>query len=75
MKVDGKLHGKGKMTYVYKSVYDGEWKDGKKHGIGKMIYPDKSLYEGEWKDVCAMGRGNLQLQTALPMKESGKMGN
>jgi antitoxin component YwqK of YwqJK toxin-antitoxin module len=48
--VDGKFHGKGKITYADGRVDEGDYSNDKKNGQGKMTYPDGKVEEGEWKD-------------------------
>jgi hypothetical protein len=61
---DGKLHGKGVMTYNKNAVdknatYEGEWKENKRHGKGKITYEDGKIYEGEWKEDKRHGDGTM----------------
>lgn len=43
--IDGKPHGKGRMTYNDKSYYDGEWSYGKKNGIGKYYNSETDVMQ------------------------------
>jgi hypothetical protein len=55
---DGKMHGKGKMTWPNGEVYEGEYKDDKMNGQGKLKYPNgTTTYEGEFKDDEFSGYG------------------
>lgn len=36
--LDGRPHGKGKLTYADGGSYEGEWLGGEPHGKGKVIY-------------------------------------
>ena len=55
---DGKMHGRGKMTWRSGQVYEGEWKDDTRNGCrGKMIYASGNVYEGEWNNDKRNGEG------------------
>jgi len=49
--VDGKKHGRGKMTRVNGDWYEGEWHGGYVDGEGKAQINDK-MYEGIWAHGC-----------------------
>jgi len=36
--LNGKRHGKGKLTLITGDVYNGDFKNGKRHGYGIMIH-------------------------------------
>ena len=56
--IDGKRHGKGKMTYLDGSVYNGEWKNGSPHGYGEFFSKGmKTRYVGGWKNGVRSGQG------------------
>jgi len=51
IKMDGSKsnkHGKGTLSQVDGTIYEGQWKDNEKHGLGKMTDPTGKLIEGEW---------------------------
>ena len=54
--VDGKAHGKGKLTYPDGKVYEGNFSGGKPHGKGKITYPDGEVYEGDFADGKRHGK-------------------
>lgn len=47
---DGRIDGKGKMTYLNGDVYDGEWVEGRRHGHGRLKTAGGDVYEGQWID-------------------------
>jgi uncharacterized protein YceK len=57
--VEGKMHGKGKHTWVSSgNVYEGDWVDNKRHGYGKaLLAASGSIYEGDWVDGDMHGYG------------------
>ncbi len=60
--LNGKPHGKGKMTYAkddaYERVsYEGDWVNGNCHGKGKMTFANGDVYEGDFKDDKRHGKG------------------
>ena len=62
--VQGRTHGRGKMTYRDGSVHDGEWRNGKRNGKGTFISKclDSSNYKmmvGVWEKGNMMGQGEL----------------
>jgi hypothetical protein len=54
---EGKLCGKGKVTFPDGRVLEGEFKEGKLHGKGKAILPDGGVYEGKFKEGKMQGKG------------------
>ena len=56
---DGLRHGKGKITYIDGSTYDGEWKNGLRDGLGEQHYKDGSIYRGNWKADQQNGEGKI----------------
>ena len=57
--LQGKMQGRGKMTYSDKSQHEGLWRDGKRHGKGVWSGPDGKLMDGTWIRDCLRGRGKL----------------
>jgi len=62
--VNGKPHGKGKLTYSDGDVYEGDWVDGERTGKGKMTYADdkvydRYVYEGDWVNDEPNGKGKM----------------
>jgi hypothetical protein len=45
---NGKKHGKGKLTMIDGSYYDGEWREDMKNGRGTESQMKSSTYSGEW---------------------------
>lgn len=67
--LDGKLHGKGTLTYIcdnkyhefYKyQSYEGDWVEGKKHGYGTFIWKNGDKYVGYWSNDKANGQGTMK---------------
>lgn len=50
-------HGRGKLTLMDGTVYDGEFEDGCIQGHGRMTLPDGRWYLGEWSDGQKNGLG------------------
>ena len=46
---DGKLNGKGKITYAGGFIREGVFKSGQLNGEGKVTFPDGEIHEGEFK--------------------------
>ena len=40
------MHGRGKLSWVDGSLYEGEWKNDKMEGNGKIVNPNLNSYEG-----------------------------
>ena len=53
----GKKHGKGRMIYADKTVYDGEWFNDLKNGQGTQTLPNGDRYEGNFKNNLMEGYG------------------
>jgi hypothetical protein len=49
-RVNGKPHGKGKLTYADGEIYEGGFVDGEFQGKGKYMFPDSAVYEGDFVD-------------------------
>ena len=45
---NGKLNGKGIMTYADGTIYEGNFKDGLEHGFGTVEYSNGDSFIGEW---------------------------
>jgi hypothetical protein len=52
-----KRDGKGKMTYLDNTIYEGNWSNDKRTGKGKMTYADTSTYDGYWVNDKRVGEG------------------
>ena len=57
--LQGKMHGRGTMSYTDKSQHEGLWRDGKRHGKGVLSGPAGKLMDGTWIRDCLRGRGKL----------------
>ena len=52
---------KGKATFPFGILCEGEWKiDGENKGHGKITYPNGDCYEGEWTDRYTMPWGEFE---------------
>ena len=63
--INGKPHGKGKMTYLSDDYnwlyYEGEWVDGEPEGEGTVVYKNGNRYEGSLKNGNLDGKGTFYL--------------
>ena len=50
-------HGRGKLSYANKDMYEGAWQDNKRHGEGTTTFADGDKYEGAWQDDKRHGEG------------------
>ena len=57
--INGKIKGKGKMTYPNGDILEGDWDEFKFTGSGKLFLANGSTYEGEWKNGKKHGKGVL----------------
>lgn len=51
------MHGRGKMEWPDKSVYNGRFEDGMLCGEGTLEYENGDRYEGEWENDVRHGQG------------------
>eukprot|EP00347_Sterkiella_histriomuscorum_P011997 403370285 len=58
---NGQRHGKGRLTYIDGSFYEGNWVNGKKEGFGLSKSRDGIQYEGNWLNDMKNGEGVLTL--------------
>jgi len=54
---EGKREGKGKLTFVNKDVYEGDFKNGKQEGKGKYTFVSRDVYEGKFENDKREGIG------------------
>lgn len=59
----GERHGKGKLSFIDGTYYEGEWVDGHKCGQGEFRYADGTLYKGSWESDVRHGSGTLYMTT------------
>jgi len=52
--------GRGTMTFVCGTKYEGEWTDNVFHGQGSIVYPSGDRFEGEWRSGQRCGLGTFQ---------------
>lgn len=57
----GLKHGKGKITYIDGSYYEGDFVDDKKEGHGRQLSKDGTIYDGKWHNDMREGEGTLYL--------------
>lgn len=57
--VDGKLTGKGTMTWPNGDSYEGNWKEGKRSGNGTYFWSTGEVYEGTFQDNAMTGNGTI----------------
>ena len=62
--VDGKFHGKGKITYPDGDMYQGNFENG--YGIGKMTYTDGNTYEENFVGDKLHKHGNSYIMLSYP---------
>lgn len=55
--VNGKRHGKGRLTWPSGDTYEGDFTNDIIHGKGKYTYADGTAFEGEWRDGKRTGWG------------------
>ena len=55
--VNGKRHGKGRITWPSGDIYEGDWKDDKCTGKGKYTWPNGDVYEGDFVADKFTGKG------------------
>lgn len=55
--------GKGRLTSMDGSFYEGFWKCGKKSGLGTFCYSNGDLFRGLWRDDLMHGKGWLYFHT------------
>ncbi|KAF9624096.1 hypothetical protein IFM89_007794 [Coptis chinensis] len=53
----GLPEGKGRLTLVDGSIYDGVWRYGKKSGVGTFYYSNGDVFQGSWRDDLIHGKG------------------
>lgn len=58
---DGKLHGKGKITFGLGKVHEGQFKEGLLNGEGKITFKEMVI-KGEFKNGCLNGQGTMTLK-------------
>ena len=46
MTLNGKYHGKGRMTHSNGDIYQGEWANGQANGKGVFLDKAGSMYDG-----------------------------
>lgn len=69
---DGLPHGRGKMVYSNRDVYEGEFKNGQRDGFGKYYYNygDGYLYDGHWRNGKRDGYGVMYMTEVEDLSQS-----
>lgn len=57
--LNGKYHGKGRLSKPNDEFYEGFFKEGLKHGEGRLKNSE-GLYEGFFEEDLKHGRGKIQ---------------
>jgi len=57
--LNGKCHGKGKLTFENGEVYEGDFVDDKPQGKGKQTVENGDVYEGDFIDGKPQGKGKF----------------
>ena len=55
------INGKGKVYYINKDVYEGEFVNGHVQGYGETIFADGGTYKGDWIAGQSHGYGVEEL--------------
>ncbi|XP_072976119.1 protein ACCUMULATION AND REPLICATION OF CHLOROPLASTS 3, chloroplastic isoform X1 [Typha angustifolia] len=53
----GLPEGKGRLTFMDGSFYDGLWHCGKRSGLGMLCYSNGDVFHGAWRDDLMHGKG------------------
>lgn len=56
---EGRLDGRGTVTWPNGNRYEGEWLDGRQEGRGTYTWANGSRYAGEWRDGRRSGPGTM----------------
>lgn len=56
---EGRMHGRGRVTYPDGGIYTGRWRDGVRQGQGELNHPDGWVFVGDWEGGPLTGRGFL----------------
>ena len=67
------MHGRGKLSWVDGSLYEGEWKNDMSNGKGRLIHSDGDVYEGEWVDGMAHGQGTLRTRVSKILHQGNQI--
>jgi len=57
---NGKIHGKGKLTFSNGNKYEGDWKQHYREGNGKMTFNNGDIYQGQFKKSKIEGQGEMK---------------
>lgn len=67
---DGKMYGRGIVTFANGNRYDGEWRDNKAHGQGTKTETNGQVYAGVWSKGC-FRQGDRWIVVNATVKECG----
>ncbi|XP_021727938.1 protein ACCUMULATION AND REPLICATION OF CHLOROPLASTS 3-like [Chenopodium quinoa] len=59
----GLPEGRGRLTFLDRTVYDGMWRYGKRSGIGSLFFSNGDVFHGSWRDDLMHGKGWLYFHT------------
>lgn len=59
----GLPEGKGHLTFMDGSFYDGLWRCGKRSGLGTFCYSNGDVFQGSWRDDLMHGKGWFYFHT------------
>lgn len=57
--MEGKRHGKGKMTWPNGDVYEGDWREDRRTGKGKYYFSNGNVFEGDYVNGHKNGKGKF----------------
>ena len=58
---NNQYHGKGKLTYLDGTYYDGEWSNGQRNGHGTHVFIDGTTFIGTYVNDKKHGVGEMKL--------------
>eukprot|EP00347_Sterkiella_histriomuscorum_P008393 403345266 len=70
--LNGQRHGKGRLTNIDVSYYEGSWANGKKEGQGIEVTSKGVTYEGNWSNNMKNGEGVLTLPSRTKIHTTWK---
>ncbi|XP_021856013.2 protein ACCUMULATION AND REPLICATION OF CHLOROPLASTS 3, chloroplastic isoform X2 [Spinacia oleracea] len=59
----GLPEGRGRLTFLDGTAYDGVWRYGKRSGIGSLFFKNGDVFHGSWRDDLLHGKGWLYFHT------------
>jgi len=71
---EGKYHGKGLLTFIDGTSYEGDFQHGFREGHGILNLPDGSVYKGGFKGELQNGFGELFMRDGTKIKTTWSYG-